>query len=58
MLEKRLNLENLRRRDVDIEEEAPTGGTLSSSQENYSDANISDASLERANKTTTGEWPH
>ncbi|XP_048259812.1 ryanodine receptor-like isoform X9 [Haliotis rufescens] len=55
VLEKRLNLENLRRRDVDIEEEAPTGGTLSSSQENYSDANISDASLERANKTTTDQ---
>ncbi|XP_050406916.2 ryanodine receptor [Patella vulgata] len=54
VLEKRMNLENLRNRDTDIEEENMTGGEISSSQDNYSDANISDASVERGSKIIAG----
>ncbi|XP_041353187.1 ryanodine receptor-like isoform X2 [Gigantopelta aegis] len=57
VLEKRLNLEGLRRHDVDIDEENQTGGTSTlSSQENNSDActtsdaNTSDTSNEHGNR--------
>ncbi|KAL3874970.1 hypothetical protein ACJMK2_037916, partial [Sinanodonta woodiana] len=47
-LEKRMNMENIRRREMDIEEEQDGGTEMS--QENYGDANMSDASIERGSK--------
>jgi len=47
-----MNLENLRRREMDIEEEQD-GGT-DAGTENYSDANMSDASIERGTKIIAG----
>ena len=47
-----MNLENLRRRELDIEEEQ-YGGT-DPGTENYSDANMSDASIERGSKLVAG----
>ena len=61
VLEKRLNLEGLRRHDMDIDEENQTGGTSTlSSQENNSDActtsdaNTSDTSNEHGNRMGKG----
>ncbi|XP_052768471.1 ryanodine receptor 2-like isoform X9 [Mya arenaria] len=51
-LERRMNLENIRRRELDIEEEQD-GGT-DNGTENYSDANMSDASIERGSKVIAG----
>ncbi|XP_053408017.1 ryanodine receptor-like isoform X6 [Mercenaria mercenaria] len=47
-MERRMNLENIRRHAMDIEEEQD-GGT-DGGTENYSDANMSDASIERGSK--------
>ena len=51
-MERRMNLENMRRREMDIEEEQD-GGT-DGGTENYSDANMSDASIERGSKMSAG----
>lgn len=51
-MERRMNLENIRRREMDIEEEQD-GGT-DGGTENYSDANMSDASVERGSKVIAG----
>ena len=53
-LERRLNLENMRRREMDIQEEQDGGTEMG--DENYSDANMSDASIERGSKVIAGKW--
>lgn len=51
-----MNLENIRRHAMDIEEEQD-GGT-DGGTENYSDANMSDASIERGSKVIAGKCPN
>jgi hypothetical protein len=53
-MERRMNLENIRRHTMDIEEEQD-GGT-DGGTENYSDANMSDASIERGSKVIAGMY--
>ncbi|KAH3855014.1 hypothetical protein DPMN_097574, partial [Dreissena polymorpha] len=55
-LDRHMNLENLRRRELDIEEEQD-GGT-DPGTENYSDANMSDASIERGSKLVADTLRH
>ena len=53
-----MNLENMRRREMDIQEEQDGGTEMG--DENYSDANMSDASIERGSKVIAGMgvlWP-
>ena len=47
-----MNLENMRRREMDIQEEQDGG--MEMGDENYSDANMSDASIERGSKVIAG----
>ena len=47
-----MNLENMRRREMDIQEEQDGGTEMG--DENYSDANMSDASIERGSKVIAG----
>ena len=51
-MERRMNIENMRRREMDIEEEQDGGTDIGA--ENYSDANMSDASVERGSKVIAG----
>ena len=53
-MERRMNLENIRRRELDIEEEQDGGTEMGI--EHYSDANMSDASVERGSKVIAGTW--
>ena len=55
-MERRMNLENIRRHTMDIEEEQD-GGT-DGGTENYSDANMSDASIERGSKVIAGMYTY
>ena len=55
-IERRMNLENMRRREMDIQEEQDGG--MEMGDENYSDANMSDASIERGSKVIAGMETH